>query len=137
MKKPHALLYLLLFISTISFGQVYKYKAFQGAHIRDMSHVISDSDYKDMDILIVINLDKKKIKTYGQRELEMDIIDFSHPVTDKDGNQILKMKAVNQEGEDVTAIFKLFSDNTGINIASLAVIFKEGDFLIYRLKNND
>ena len=103
MKK---LLFTLLFamISICSFAQVYKYQTTELAiKTQNSRGNWGDwSDWEDCSCLVVINLDKDKITIYSKERQEYDVYECDDPYEDSDGDTVIKMKAVDQDGDNCT-----------------------------------
>lgn len=91
----NSILFLLLFTSlTISYSQALKLRA------TDFSMKLqggSWSDWEDSEMLIVIKDDRVTI--YSNEQQEYDIVRSYDVYTDSDGDNVLKFKCVDQDGD--------------------------------------
>lgn len=58
------------------------------------------SDWEKCSCLVVINLDKDVITIYSANKQIYDIVDCDDLYTDSDGDDVLKMHAVDQDGDE-------------------------------------
>ena len=91
----------IVFISCCltSYSQVYKFKAYQSCLSRHSDKTIKESEWNNVDILIVINIDKKKINTYGEKEGDYDILKIESDEIMKDSTMMLTYSAIDEDGE--------------------------------------
>lgn len=117
-------------------AQVYKFKAFQTYFRTDLNHQIEESDWNNVDILVIINLDKKKIHIYAKKEVDLDIVSYSDIQTEDNGDKSFTMKAVDEDGTEMSVYHRFFSDQTNKHIASMVLIYKAYS-ITYRLKRDE
>lgn len=120
-----------------SSAQVYKFRAFQ-------THVTEPSDggkrgneisWDSTNILVVINLAKQKIKTYGQAEGDYSILE-SKSVRQADGYDWLIYSVVDEDGEKCTAKLLLFPRTDDMHVANLVVVYPKNE-IIFRLRKDE
>lgn len=58
------------------------------------------SDWEKCSCLVVINLDKDVITIFSSEKQTYDITDCNDPYTDSDGDEVIKMHAVDQDGDE-------------------------------------
>ncbi len=123
----------LLLIGSTASSQTYKFKAFQVKYI-DKEDKRNSTDWEDRDILIVINTDRKKLYTYGEKEGEYDLI-FRSEYKDDSGNTILKYTGIDEDGLRMSISVILYRDQTGRHGATLILDYSN-IALYFRLKWN-
>lgn len=115
--------------------QVYKFRAFQTTLLDDANQS-KEISWHDVDILVVINLDKNKVHIYAENEQDLDLLGITDNYKDNDKNDWLIYKAVDKSGIECKVKVEIFADNSGKHIATLFIRYGDGD-LVYRLKKND
>jgi hypothetical protein len=98
--KPFGLVLVLVFLSTITLGQVYKLKSFSFSSKQKInSYAWSDwSDPSETSVLITFDLNKERITIYSQTTQVYDIAEYEGQTTDEDGDDFLSYYCVNQDG---------------------------------------
>ncbi len=131
------LLLIGLFIySSLSYCQVYKFKAFQ-SKAEDYSIKNKHKEWEDVDILIVLNLDKKKLYTYGESNAIMDLVNLK-TYYDDNGDYWREYDGIDQIGRQSKIQFLIYKDQSGDHCATLFINYEEYTFLIiFRLKKDD
>ena len=136
MKYNGIIFIILVLISTVSFSQVIKLKAFEIAfkYKNDKTQRWDQwSDWEDVDILVTIDSDPQRIKIFSEKEQIYDIIKYKGETTDSDGDITSEWICVNEDGRKCgVRIVKLNSHN---NIQQLYVDFADFIFVynIYAL----
>ena len=84
------------------------------------------SDWEKCSCLVVINIDKDVITIYSSEKQVYDIIECNDPYTDSDGDEVLKMHAVDQDGDecDIRLISRLKgSDQLYVDFADIMWVY--------------
>lgn len=139
MKK---ILIILFFFPSLVHGQVYKLRAYQTklAEWNGVDYI--KKEVNNVDILVVVNLDKDRIQTYGKVEGDFDIIQRVRQDNDDDGGITSEYKAIDQKGTKVQITLFIYgpaqrkqNEQFG-GIGNMGVLY--GDtLLLYYLKKND
>lgn len=88
------------------------------------------------DILVVFNIDKGKINTYGEKELNFDIVKTFDKYPNANGDDIFSYTAVDEEGNKCKVMVTIFHQPENGHVATLRIIYKYGS-LIFRLKKDE
>jgi hypothetical protein len=128
---------LVLFGGLTSYAQVYKFRAFQtyGDNSKG-ARTIMESDYSKVDFLVVINLDKNRINTYGEKPYQFDIVKAFEPFKNKSDDDVLKYNAVDTDGDECNLTVVIFKNQEAMHTATLIVSYPSFD-VHFRLKKND
>lgn len=136
MKFNGIIFIILVLISTASFSQVIKLKAFEIAFKyknENTQRWDQWSDWEDVDILVTIDSDPQRIKIFSEKEQVYDIIKYKGETTGSDGDITSEWICVNEDGRKCgVRIVKLNSNN---NIQQLYIDFADFIFVynIYAL----
>jgi hypothetical protein len=130
-----------LFGGLTSYSQVYKFKAFQTYFDEtNGKRKVLETEWSDVNFLVVINVDKDKIDTYGKKEEHIDIVQTYAPTKDANGNDFLSYTGVDDDGDKVRIEVTLFTrteaNKDNPHIATLVLVYPLGSIL-FRLKKND
>lgn len=121
----------------VSHSQVYKFKAFESYLDKSKGDIeIDDNDWKKVDILVVINLDKKKIKIFGNKEGDYDLIMINDPIKNKNNDQVLVYHAVDEDGDECDIGITIFKGHDPDHWATMRIKYLSAD-MVFRLKKND
>ena len=126
--------FLLLQSYSKTFSQVEKFKVFQDKSFNPVSAESSVS-WSEVDILMVLNLDKKKLHVYANAETDIDIIEFLPTTTDNDGNTWIKYKGIDQDGLRCSIEWEVFKDQSGMHKFTVFLEYSN-IYFIYRLKED-
>jgi hypothetical protein len=132
---------LILALPTFLFGKaqtnVYKYKAFQTATIDNTKNSIytADVEWKKVDILVVLNVEKKKLKIYSEAEQDIDLIREMEENTHGTNNKWIREVGIDENGLKCNIEMEIFTDQSGIHVATLFVEYSDLAF-VYRLQND-
>ena len=134
---PASLSIFLLLSSFSSHSQVYKFKAFQTCvRTPDDARDIEETDWNKTDILVVINIDKGKIKTFGNKQGDYDIISVDETVKNNRGDNVVPYIAVDDEGNKCRIEVTIFNDQSGKHTATMNVIYPKVN-IVFRLKRDE
>lgn len=131
----------ILIIATIawsqSYSQVFKFKAFETYQRNngDMKSV-SEADWIHTDFLVVANLDKDKINTYGQTKGDFDIMKYISNDTDEDGNTVWKLELLDGKAEKCTAEMTFFKNSPNFHVGTLTLYYPY-EQIFFRLKKDE
>jgi hypothetical protein len=115
-------------------SQVYKFRAFQ-SYFRpsDQTRPTSEDDWNKVDILVVLNFDKNKVTTFGNKEGDYDFISQNETYRNSNNDKVLSYQTIDGEGEKCTIEITIFNDQSGIHVATLSCIYPFGS-INFRLK---
>lgn len=136
-----SLLLLLLLAPTVCLGQVYKFKAISTKMATFNGQEYVTNETHKVEFLVVINIDKQKINTYGKAEGDYDIIKTTSTETKDDGSVIKQFTAIDERGEKCTVALMIYSDSRKDQdqdgcVATLGVT--QGNILlVFYLKKDD
>lgn len=127
----------LLANSMFSYCQIHKFKAFKfySCPSNDNAPVSEDSWYK-VNFLVVVNLTADKITTYGEKEIDYDIIKYYEPSMDADGNTVVRYACVDEEGVKCAIRSVLFKDQSYPHVATLEIDYLNKNIYL-KLKKDD
>lgn len=134
MKKIIFLSVLLLLSSPIN-AKVFKFKAFSTAVFFTDGHEPIKNE--DVNILVVLDMDKLKLNIYAEKEGNIDIIEVQSAFVDNDNIDHFKFKGVDNDGYKCDVELLLFINRTTDQLGSLVVVFNNGTKCCYRLKSNE
>lgn len=110
---------------------VYKFRAFQAAAYKSTADENEEKDWKRVDILVTINLKKKKVSIYSKTPQHIDLISVRDQKTEK--YHAFIFEGIDNDGEEVLVTYIYHLNNDNHHIASL---FIDIDSLIiaYKMK---
>jgi len=123
----------LLLYSSLSYSQIYAYKAFEclGKQSSDMS-TIKDDQWQKVNVGVVVNLDNAKIYAYGDSLYSVDLLKPVGLYTDHAGSHSIYL-AMDNKGQICNVTFTRYNQRESQHKATL--IFTYIDFsYAYRLK---
>lgn len=124
-------LVLLILLSSTTYADA-RYRAFEAAYFQIGLEPVK---LYDLNILIVIDIDKLKIDIYGKEELHIDITSKGNGyITDENGNDKFTLQGVDQTGKACSIRMILFNDKN-LNTANLSIEYPSWT-LVYKLKDN-
>ena len=123
-------------LSIVSYSQVYKFKAYQTYVREDLSKDIDPAKWNTVDFLVVVNLTKNKINTYGNKEGDYDLIKLTDDYTTKGGDRIITYTAVDEDGEKCTIQIIRYKDADISAAATIVIQYHSGE-LAFRVKKDD
>jgi hypothetical protein len=127
----------LFSLPLFSYSQAFKFKAFQTYwKPATQTRPIREDDWNDADILVVINIDKYKVKTFGRKQGDYDIIKLYDPVINDNGDKVLPLDAVDEDGDKCSILLTIFKDQSNPHVATLGVFYSYGS-LNFRLKKDE
>jgi hypothetical protein len=126
------LIALAFLISSVCLAQPVKFKAFQACYFMNDN---LKANWEDRDILIVFDGDKMKLVIYAKDEQHLDLIGVDVEEK-KNKDTYLTYTAVDNDGVKLTAMFKLFKDDSRMHVGNLYLIYDKYT-IAYRLKRND
>jgi hypothetical protein len=90
---------LLLLISNLGFGQIYKWRAslFSFRILKDASTWTGWKDWTPSGVLIVAESQNQRVKIYSSTEQTYDMIESVSKHQDSNGNPIFKVTCVNED----------------------------------------
>ncbi len=89
----------MLLSVSFSFSQTYKYKATEIAiKTYEYGRWSQWSDWEEVSILVVFNMDKSVITIYSKSTQEYDIVEYLGEENDRDGGSQVKFLCVNEDG---------------------------------------
>jgi hypothetical protein len=94
------------------FGQVIKYR------ITNFSIKMENLDWiewKECDMLLVMNLDHKRITIYTDEIQNLDIVKTSNSFQDSDGDTNFKLNCVDNKGKNCTVTYCICESLNGLN----------------------
>ena len=115
-------------------AQVEKYKSFQTKSYNPETES-SPAEWKDAVILIVKNLEKKKIHIYAKNETDVDILETVKTWNDDEGNSWVKYSGIDESGIKCEIQWEVFKDQTGRHTATMFLEYKNLK-CIYRMQAN-
>jgi hypothetical protein len=86
-----------------------------------------DWKYMDCDILIIANFKESRITVYSQESQFYDVISVGDAYTDEDGDKIIKMVAVDEEGIECTLVLL----NRGNGVLQLQALYSDVTWVYY------
>lgn len=91
---------MILALSTFSFSQTYKLKTTSiSTRQKTNNYEWGDwSEWKDVSMLITLNIDEERITIYSKEKQVYDIVDFEDEKEDEDGNRIMTFYCVDNDG---------------------------------------
>ena len=123
--------------ASLCHAQVYKFKAFETYLDRSKGKVsIEEADYHQVDLLVVINMDKNKICTYGDKPYQFDIVKLSNAFKNDNGDDVLPYKAVDNDGDECDINVVFFQNREAKHIATMVISYEHFD-VYFRLKKDD
>ena len=124
--------------STLSYSQVYKLKAIDSRleEYDDKGKDTSTRDWVESGILVVVDLTKDKVKTYGEQEGDFDLIKLKNRYTDIQGNESAIFSAIDRDGKKCEIELIAFKDKEAVNYLNLVFKYPKTS-LILRLKKDD
>ncbi|HEV3413394.1 MAG TPA: hypothetical protein VG101_13010 [Puia sp.] len=126
-----------LFGAFTSYSQVYKFRCFQTYGDKTKGErPIMESDYTNVDFLVVVNLDKLRINTYAEKPFQFDIVKTFEPTKNKSDDDVLSYKAIDNDGDECKLTVVIFKNQEGKHTATLIISYSTFD-VHFRLKKND
>lgn len=135
-------LLIFLFIPLLGTSQVYKFKAYATKVATFNGKEYVNNEVSKVNILVVVNLDKQKIKTFGKSEGDYDLIKLQEQETQDDGSVMTTYEAVDNDGTKCLIKFNIYSDlrkrqNTeDAGIANLGICIGDALLLFYLRKDD-
>ena len=129
-----------LFIACIAHAQVYKYKAFTTyfSVYDDNGNYLRRDDSITVDFLVVLNMDKRKITTYGKKEGNVDLVSEVTSKDDKRGNTWLQYDGIDDFGEKCIVQIEIFKDQSTGHKCNLFFDYpKMNEAMVFYLKKDD
>jgi hypothetical protein len=128
----YILIGLLCLYGFASYSQVYKFRAFQTAMSgSDKSN--STLKWNEVNLLVVINLNKDKIQIYAKNAVDIDLLEGSKGWFDADSNAWAQYSGVDESGQKCSIQWEVYKDQTGRHTSTLILTYSDGE-LVYRLK---
>lgn len=130
----------LLLLVSMSYSQVYKYKAFNTffSIYDEKGKYVRKDDSTLVDFLVVINFEKKKITTFGKRIGDIDLVSDINTYDDKEGNTWVDYDAVDGDGEKCKVQILIFKDQNQYQKSTLYIDYpKARTALVLRLRKDD
>jgi hypothetical protein len=87
-------------------------------------------------MLVVVNLDKKKIKTYGDSAANYDIIMLNNPIKNKNNDVVLAFHTVDNDGDECDISLTVFKEHNPDHWATMRIKNEIAD-IVLRLKKED
>ena len=137
MYKPITLLIVAMMLSLTSYNQVIKFRVFQFASV-NIAHPLDDPDtvWKERDVLMVINFDKKNVKIYSEPETDLDWIKELNQWVDDKGDTHGRYSIIDQDGKKCIGEFIFFKDITQQQKGILKLSYTDYQY-IFKLKKTD
>ena len=133
--RPLLIAIMLMALYSTSSAQVRKYRAFQTKYYRigDSAH-----PWSDVNILVVINVDKNSIQIYSATEQNIDIIKTTQD-TYKEKDHWLAFEAVDGDGTKCEIDYDIFKtpDPDGWMMNLILDYGNKYGFIIYKLRQAD
>jgi hypothetical protein len=122
-----------IFLPLAGHSQVYKYRCFEYKTFYDDASR-EKNKWDSSNVLIVLDSDRQKLKTFGAKEQDIDLIGLDTAFKSDDGNHLL-YRGVNEKGDkcniEIITYSHSFDDARGIIMS-----FKDYSVAV-RLKKND
>lgn len=132
--KSAAIVVGIVLLSLPAYSQVYKYKAYQQYFDYYDSDSIIESNWKDIDGLVVIDWTNNKIKLYAKNDIDFDLIQEREKGMDSIGRHFT-FRAIDDRGTECQLMVYYYNDREAKNTAGIKIIYpKFGMYL--RLKND-
>jgi hypothetical protein len=98
-----------LLVPALSFGQVFKFRAYKTVIGSIINDAYKPSDSSVSDYLVLLNLDKDQVVLYAnQQEDKYDIVKVDQKFYDYDSSAILPMVGVNAKGQKFDIYLTLY-----------------------------
>jgi hypothetical protein len=133
-----SILFALLFLPVIGRGQVYKFRTIKAkVTFADpaMAKGTVDTLWKQVDMLVVVNDDTKKIKIYSSNPVNLDIAAIWKSNYEK-GILTIPYDCVDEKGRDCKVFMVFYNDETGQTISTMNLVYPKYT-LSYRLKDTE
>lgn len=129
-----ALVVISLLLTHSVYSQVHKFRIFQSS-AREPNKVIPDKEIKwnEVDLLLVVNLDRQKIQVYSSVEQEYDIIKKDSEDLNEEKTFFTTYSVVDKDGNKCELKLVVFDKSTDKHIGTLAVKYTNVE-LVYRFK---
>lgn len=119
---------MLLFTSLgiTTFGQVIKYRTQSWSECKRIETTGEWGEWTentDLNILITIDLDNLRIKLYGGEVVVYDIVHFDEESSNERGDIIIKLKCVNDKGENI--VIRHLKPNSNDKVTQLYIDFSD------------
>jgi hypothetical protein len=119
-------------------SSIYKFKAFETTSYTKAEKTNDDLEWSKTDILVVVNLEKDKVFTYGKREKNIDLIKDKGSYTDENGDYWINYTGVDEDGDKCGVSLKIFKKSESYNSHIATLFIEYADFkLVFRLKKDD
>lgn len=114
--KPFFLLVAITF-SINSYSQIYRFRSFKTAYTTDDN---STPEWEINKVLIIFDLDRDKVNTYGKDKGEYTLRSKN---TDKDdnGNSVIKYNATDEDGDICKITFVIFKEQNGFHFGTIYI----------------
>lgn len=120
-------------------AQVVKYRCYASKlnRVDRNGNEIENPDWKKSDILVIVNLDRKKINTYGEVPGNYDLLGNVVTKIGKDNNYYFFYDAIDKDGDKCKIVIKTFAirNDENCNLV-IGVIYPFGK-LTLKLRSND
>ena len=133
-----SILFALLFLPVIGRSQVYKFRTIKAKltfAYPTMAKVADDTLWKQVDMLVVVNDDTKKIKVYSSNPVNLDIAAIWKSTYEK-GILTTPYDCVDEKGRDCKVLITFYNDDTGQTISTMSIVYPKYT-LSYRLKDTE
>lgn len=137
-----SMLLTLLLTPALANSQVYKFKTFLTKLAEYNGSEYINKETNKVSILVVVNLDKNKIQTYGETPGDYDLVSHSAIETQSDGSTETSYKAIDGRGDKCNIRLVVFgpgkrkaNEETGA-VASLGIDYNPVLLVLY-LKKDD
>jgi len=135
--KRNVLVFAFLILSGLSYSQSVKYKAFQSliTYKDNDGYYTKHLGWVDCDIVLTIDLNKRKIHVYNGLDADYDIITFiGGEYKDEEGDSWVRMKCVDKDGK-MCYIRQVYRTPAGSDITEDRIFVDYGQVTFgYRLK---
>ena len=133
--KNVILLIALCLIGLKASSQIYKYRCYKDKWIDYNAADDKQMKWQEVNILVVFNLDKLKIRIFAQSEKNLDIIKAYQPFVNSNGDKQTNFECVDESGVKCTGnLITYETTRDDYHIATIALNYADGCFL-YRLKD--
>jgi hypothetical protein len=120
-------------------NQVIRYRAFQTYGYYEGQNKPADQIlWQDVNILVVFDFNRRKMHTYGEKEMDFDIYDSKVELMPSDSTKSYRYYVVNQDGEECQIGLFLFNNPEDLHIGSVAIVLPAEKYsIIFKVKNDE
>lgn len=105
-----------IFIGTVAYGQVTKYRT-TSVSIKTKNKSNNQwtkwSEPEKVNVLITVDIENNRIKIFSKKDQIYDIIQYNDKETDDDGDDVLQLLCVNEDGLKCNVRFVVLNSKNG------------------------